>query len=117
MWTSSSQGSRRRSACGSARAQENIPYVGYAVPGVTDPPLPKALSLSLQVIDHSVQVDVSRTADALEKNQEIEFDRNRERFAFLKWGQQAFNNMTIVPPGTRTSQLRSFVGEREGAIC
>ncbi|CAD7923229.1 unnamed protein product [Amoebophrya sp. A120] len=52
------------------------------------------------VIDHSVQVDVSRDASALEKNQEIEFMRNKERFAFLKWGAQAFQNMTIVPPGS-----------------
>lgn len=52
------------------------------------------------VIDHSVQVDSSRSADALERNEEIEFQRNRERFAFLKWGQDAFKNMTIVPPGS-----------------
>lgn len=51
------------------------------------------------VIDHSVQVDVNRTEDAAEKNQEIEFQRNKERFVFLKWGQSAFQNLTIVPPG------------------
>ena len=51
------------------------------------------------VIDHSVQVDFSRTPDAMEKNQEIEFQRNAERFSFLKWGASAFNNMLIVPPG------------------
>nr|CAD7195968.1 unnamed protein product [Timema douglasi] len=51
------------------------------------------------VIDHSIQVDVSRTSDALQKNQEIEFERNKERFMFLKWGAQAFRNMLIVPPG------------------
>ena len=44
------------------------------------------------VIDHSVQVDVARTADAREKNEELEFYRNRERFGFLKWGSTAFNN-------------------------
>lgn len=52
------------------------------------------------VIDHSVQVDFARTPDALEKNQELEFERNKERFAFLKWGSTAFNNMLIVPPGS-----------------
>ncbi|CAH2083589.1 unnamed protein product [Euphydryas editha] len=52
------------------------------------------------VIDHSVQVDFSRTTDALAKNQELEFERNKERFQFLKWGAQAFNNMLIVPPGS-----------------
>ncbi|XP_033124180.1 cytoplasmic aconitate hydratase-like isoform X2 [Anneissia japonica] len=52
------------------------------------------------VIDHSVQVDVSRSSDALRKNQEIEFERNKERFLFLKWGAKAFKNMLIVPPGS-----------------
>ena len=51
------------------------------------------------VIDHSVQVDYSRSPEAMEKNQEIEFQRNAERFSFLKWGASAFNNMKIVPPG------------------
>ncbi|XP_059149741.1 cytoplasmic aconitate hydratase-like isoform X2 [Physella acuta] len=52
------------------------------------------------VIDHSVQVDVSRSADALEQNQELEFERNKERFLFCKWGAQALKNMLIVPPGS-----------------
>ena len=52
------------------------------------------------VIDHSVQVDKFANKDALEKNVEIEFKRNGERYSFLKWGQQAFNNFRIVPPGT-----------------
>jgi len=51
------------------------------------------------VIDHSIQVDVARTPDAKEKNEELEFERNQERFAFLKWGEKAFNNLRIVPPG------------------
>jgi aconitate hydratase len=51
------------------------------------------------VIDHSVQVDVARTLDAKERNEEIEFNRNQERFAFLKWGEKAFDNLRIVPPG------------------
>jgi len=52
------------------------------------------------VIDHSVQVDASGTADAKEKNEELEFSRNKERFSFLKWGQTAFDNFLIVPPGS-----------------
>lgn len=52
------------------------------------------------VIDHSVQVDKSRTSSSLKENEEIEFDRNFERFEFLKWGQNAFENFTIVPPGS-----------------
>ncbi|XP_037956192.1 cytoplasmic aconitate hydratase-like [Teleopsis dalmanni] len=52
------------------------------------------------VIDHSVQVDFARSPDALNKNQNLEFERNKERFTFLKWGARAFNNMLIVPPGS-----------------
>jgi aconitate hydratase len=52
------------------------------------------------VIDHSVQVDVSGTANSLEKNVDIEFERNGERYSFLRWGQGAFNNFSVVPPGT-----------------
>lgn len=52
------------------------------------------------VIDHSVQVDFARSSDALVKNQNLEFERNKERFTFLKWGARAFNNMLIVPPGS-----------------
>jgi aconitate hydratase len=52
------------------------------------------------VIDHSVQVDFFGTQDAFQKNSEIEFERNRERYAFLKWGQKAFANFRAVPPET-----------------
>jgi len=52
------------------------------------------------VIDHSVQVDFFATADALQRNTEIEFQRNRERYEFLKWGQKAFSNFRVVPPMT-----------------
>ena len=52
------------------------------------------------VIDHSVQVDFYASPDALLKNLEREFQRNRERYAFLKWGQKAFRNFRVVPPGT-----------------
>ena len=52
------------------------------------------------VIDHSVQIDVFGTADALQKNVDIEFERNGERYKFLRWGQDAFDNFRVVPPGT-----------------
>ena len=51
------------------------------------------------VIDHSVMVDVSGTKDSLARNVEIEFERNGERYAFLRWGQEAFENFSVVPPG------------------
>ncbi|TYJ47492.1 hypothetical protein E1A91_A02G193700v1 [Gossypium mustelinum] len=51
------------------------------------------------VIDHSVQVDVAGSEDAVQANMELEFQRNKERFAFLKWGSNAFDNMLVVPPG------------------
>ena len=51
------------------------------------------------VIDHSVMVDVSGTEDALRRNVEIEFERNGERYTFLRWGQDAFENFRVVPPG------------------
>ena len=52
------------------------------------------------VIDHSVQVDVFGTPEALDLNGKIEFERNRERYAFLRWGQSAFDNFKVVPPNT-----------------
>ena len=52
------------------------------------------------VIDHSVQVDLFGTLTALERNAEIEFERNRERYEFLRWGQRAFSNFRVVPPAT-----------------
>ncbi|MBI5683931.1 MAG: aconitate hydratase AcnA [Verrucomicrobia bacterium] len=51
------------------------------------------------VVDHSVQVDYAGTPQALELNMELEFKRNRERYQFLKWGQQAFETFKVVPPG------------------
>ncbi len=52
------------------------------------------------VIDHSVQVDVFGTRDAFTRNAEREFERNQERYAFLRWGQDAFDNFSVVPPDT-----------------
>ncbi len=52
------------------------------------------------VIDHSVQVDFFANADALNRNADLEFSRNRERYEFLHWGQKAFNNFRVVPPAT-----------------
>ena len=65
-----------------------------------DPNTINPLSAVDLVIDHSVQVDQSAKSDSFDKNVEIEFKRNGERYSFLKWGQQAFNNFRIVPPGT-----------------
>src|SRR5215216_2157656 len=64
-------------------------------PGKINPLVPTDL-----VIDHSVQVDAFGTPAALRFNAEREFERNRERYEFLKWGQQAFDNFTVVPPAT-----------------
>ena len=64
-------------------------------PGLVNPLQPAEL-----VIDHSVQVDHFGTANAFELNAELEFSRNRERYAFLKWGQDAFRNFKVVPPDT-----------------
>jgi aconitate hydratase len=64
-------------------------------PRKINPLLPSEL-----VIDHSVQVDVFGRADAAEENARIEFERNRERYEFLRWGQTAFDNFKVVPPNT-----------------
>ncbi|MCW5966319.1 MAG: aconitate hydratase AcnA, partial [Bryobacterales bacterium] len=66
-----------------------------ADPSRANPLLPADL-----VIDHSVQVDVYGTRDAFLQNALITFERNRERYAFLRWGQSAFNNFRVVPPDT-----------------
>lgn len=63
-------------------------------PGLIEPLVPVDL-----VVDHSVQVDFYGSADALRLNLEMEFARNRERYQFLKWGQQAFKTFRVVPPG------------------
>ena len=65
-----------------------------------DPSTINPLSSVDLVIDHSVQVDKFANKNSLKENVDIEFNRNAERYSFLKWGQQAFNNFRIVPPGT-----------------
>ncbi len=63
-------------------------------PGMIEPLVPVDL-----VVDHSVQVDYSELENALQLNMEMEFKRNRARYQFLKWGMQAFNGFSVVPPG------------------
>ncbi len=63
-------------------------------PKIIEPLVPVDL-----VVDHSVQVDFAGSAEALGKNLELEFSRNRERYQFLKWGMQAFDTFKVVPPG------------------
>ena len=65
-----------------------------------DPKRVNPLSPVDLVIDHSVMIDYYGTTDALAKNMELEFERNGERYAFLRWGQTAFDNFRVVPPGT-----------------
>jgi aconitate hydratase len=65
----------------------------------TDPKIIEPLVPVDLVVDHSVQVDYSNRADALDLNMEMEFKRNQQRYQFLKWGTQAFNGFTVVPPG------------------
>src|ERR1051326_1784784 len=62
-------------------------------PKIIEPPV--AVDL---VVDHSVQVDFFGSADALRRNLDMEFQRNRERYQFLKWGMQAFDTFKVVPP-------------------
>ncbi|MFI5335628.1 MAG: aconitate hydratase AcnA [Opitutales bacterium] len=63
-------------------------------PKVIEPLVPVDL-----VVDHSVQVDFAGSAEAMQKNLDLEFSRNRERYQFLKWGMQAFDTFKVVPPG------------------
>ena len=64
-------------------------------PSLVNPIVPVDL-----VIDHSVQVDYFASGDAFGKNVEVEYERNRERYTFLKWAQGSFDNFRVVPPGT-----------------
>ncbi len=89
-----------------------------------DPARINPLAPAELVIDHSVIIDVFGRADAFERNVEIEYQRNRERYQFLRWGQTAFDDFKVVPPGTgivhqvniehlaRTVMVREIDGER-----
>src|SRR5262245_33891338 len=72
------------------------------------------------VIDHSVQVDLFASRLAFARNVELEFERNRERYAFLRWGQGAFRDFKVVPPGTgichqvNLEYLARVVEDRDG---
>ena len=65
-----------------------------------DPSIVNPLSQVDLVIDHSVMVDYFASKEAFQKNVDMEFGRNNERYEFLKWGQQAFENFRVIPPGT-----------------
>ncbi|MDB1135801.1 aconitate hydratase AcnA, partial [Candidatus Anaplasma sp. TIGMIC] len=87
-------------------------------PGIINPRIPVDL-----VIDHSLQVDFSGTNDALAKNVALEMSRNLERYKFLKWSQNAFRNLHVVPPGTgichqvNLEYLAKVVWEVDGVLC
>jgi aconitate hydratase len=84
-------------------------------PGVIEPLVPVDL-----VIDHSVQVDYSGSETAYQRNMEMEFRRNEQRYRFLKWGTQAFNGFSVIPPGigivhqVNLEYLARGVFERDG---
>src|SRR5579884_1685771 len=84
-------------------------------PKAINPQIPAEL-----VIDHSIQVDEFASRMAFEKNVELEFERNRERYLFLRWGQTAFSGFKVVPPGTgichqvNLEYLARVVDERDG---
>jgi aconitate hydratase A / 2-methylisocitrate dehydratase len=86
-------------------------------PGRVEPQVPVDL-----VVDHSVQVDAFGTADAVRRNLSIEFERNRQRYEFLKWGTQAFRSFRIVPPGigichqVNLEYLAKGVMEKDGVL-
>ena len=69
------------------------------------------------VVDHSVQVDFSGTADALSRNLEMEFHRNHERYQFLKWGMQAFDTFKVVPPGIGIVHQVNLEYLAKGVLC
>ena len=76
-----------------------ICYICYCISGSDSATICCQVPVDL-VIDHSVQVEVARSENAVQANMELEFQRNKERFAFLKWGSNAFRNMLVVPPGS-----------------
>ena len=81
-------------------------------PGIIEPLVPVDL-----VVDHSVQVDFAGSAEALRLNMEMEFQRNRERYQFLKWGQQAFKTFGLVPPGIGIVHQVNLEYLAKGVLC
>ena len=87
-----------------------------------DPRLINPLVPVQLVIDHSIQVDVFGEPRAFQRNAELEFERNRERYAFLRWGQTAFDNFSVVPPNTgichqvNLEYLAKVVHRRDGRL-
>jgi aconitate hydratase len=85
-----------------------------------DPSRINPLAPAEMVIDHSVIADVAGRADAFERNVELEYQRNGERYQFLRWGQSAFNDFKVVPPGTgivhqvNIEHLARVVFDRDG---
>ena len=81
-------------------------------PGIIEPLVPVDL-----VVDHSVQVDFAGTAGALALNLDMEFQRNRERYQFLKWGMQAFDTFKVVPPGIGIVHQVNLEYLAKGVLC
>src|SRR5580658_1871322 len=81
-------------------------------PKIIEPLVPVDL-----VVDHSVQVDFAGSADALRRNLDIEFQRNRERYQFLKWGMQAFDTFKVVPPGIGIVHQVNLEYLAKGVVC
>jgi len=96
-----------------AALRSALDNAGYD-PTAIEPQIPVDL-----VIDHSVQIDEYRGADSIDRNLELEFERNHERYVFLRWGQGAFGKLRILPPGlgichqVNMEYLASCVGTRE----
>ncbi len=86
-------------------------------PGLIEPLVPVDM-----VVDHSVQVDVFNRSDAVQQNMALEFERNRERYQFLKWGMQAFKTFKVVPPGigivhqVNMEYLAQGIMEKDGMV-
>ena len=81
-------------------------------PKIIEPLVPVDL-----VVDHSVQVDFAGSPDAMRKNLEMEFSRNRERYQFLKWGMQAFDTFKVVPPGIGIVHQVNLEYLAKGVLC
>ena len=82
-----------------------------------DPDSINPLTPAEMVIDHSVVIDVSGSPDAAERNVDFEYQRNGERYQFLRWGQTAFDNFRVVPPGTGIVHQLFQVGHDRALLC